>query len=37
MSEELKKLWDENIKRAIESITVQQFCRVLADFLESSK
>jgi hypothetical protein len=37
MSEELKELWDENIKRAIESITVQQFRRVLADLLESSK
>jgi hypothetical protein len=37
MSEKLKELWDENIKRAIESFAVQQFCRVLTDLLESSK
>jgi hypothetical protein len=37
MSEKLKKLWDEKIKWAIKSFTVQQFCRVLTDLLESSK
>jgi hypothetical protein len=37
MSEKLQELRDENIKRTIESITVQQLSRVLTDLLECSK